>query len=223
MKNSKSIYIFIIFATLIIIGIILYFYFTNISNNNLNSDISGTRTSYDLNNSQNTENNKAMQNTQQENIVPKETQISTFSTEILDNSEGRLTNIRITCDILNNTIIEPGQTFSFNEIVGQPSSARGYQEASIIINGEHETGIGGGNCQVSSTLYNAILEAENLSIIERNEHGGSGVAYVEKGKDAAVSYGSLDLKFRNDNNYKIKILMSSDDINITASIYKIEY
>ena len=80
----------------------------------------------------------------------------------------------------------------------------------------------GGNCQVSSTLYNAVLEIPTLTIIERNEHGGSGVAYVSEGKDAAVSYGSLDFQFRNDNDYKIKIMMDSDDVTITASILKIE-
>lgn len=77
-----------------------------------------------------------------------------------------------------------------------------------------------GNCQVSSTLYNAILNIPTFTIIERSEHGKE-VAYVPKGKDAAVSYGSLDFKFRNDNNYKVKIKLDTDDKNITATIFMI--
>ena len=84
-----------------------------------------------------------------------------------------------------------------------------------------ETGIGGGNCQVSSTLYNAVLAVPTLTIIERSEHGKE-VGYVPKGKDAAISYGSLDFKFRNDNNYKIRIDIGSDDKNIIANIVKID-
>ncbi len=78
-----------------------------------------------------------------------------------------------------------------------------------------------GNCQVSSTLYNAVLNIPTLKIIERSEHGKE-VGYVPKGKDAAVSYGSLDFKFKNDNAYKVKLNLTTDDKNITATIFKIE-
>lgn len=80
---------------------------------------------------------------EEQKSAPTETQISTFSTKILDNSTGRLTNIRITCGILNGFIINPGDTFSFNNIVGKPTSERGYQEAKIIINHKAEMGLGG--------------------------------------------------------------------------------
>lgn len=132
-----------------------------------------------------------------------------------------MTNIKITCNALNGTIIEPNQTFSFNEIVGKPTSERGYQEAKIIIDHKTETGIGGGNCQVSSTIYNAVLAVPTLTVTERHEHGKD-VTYVPEGKDAAVSYGSLDLKFKNNNNYKIKLNIITDDKNITATLFKIE-
>ena len=227
MKNSKFTIVFLfIILIAIIIGVI--FIFNSSNNSNKNKDVQNTFVSTNNVESYNTDNTNIINQQAKEKVedaknnIPKETLVSAFSTDILDDSEGRLTNIKITCDILNNTTVEPGQVFSFNEIVGQPSSSRGYEEASIIINGEHETGIGGGNCQVSSTLYNAVLEAENLAIVERNEHGGSGVAYVPEGRDAAVSYGSLDFKFRNDNDYKIKITMETDDENITASMFKIE-
>jgi len=78
-----------------------------------------------------------------------------------------------------------------------------------------------GNCQVSSTLYNAVVAIPTLVIIERHEHGKD-VGYVPEGKDAAVSFGSIDFKFRNDNNYKIKINLVTDDANITATLTKIE-
>lgn len=77
-----------------------------------------------------------------QNATPKETEISSYSTTIKDNSEGRLTNISITCSTLNNTIIRNGQTFSFNETVGKPTAEKGYQEASVIINHKTEKGIG---------------------------------------------------------------------------------
>ena len=78
-----------------------------------------------------------------------------------------------------------------------------------------------GNCQVSSTLYNAVLLLPTLTVIERHEHGKD-VGYVPEGKDAAVSFGSIDFKFRNDNNYKIKINLITDDTNLTATLTKIE-
>lgn len=149
-----------------------------------------------------------------------ETEISTYSTTIKDNSSGRLVNIRLTCNALNGTIVNPGEIFSFNDVVGEPTVEKGYQEATIIINHESEKGIGGGNCQVSSTLYNSILAVPSLVVIERHEHGKD-VTYVPEGKDAAVSYGSLDLKFRNDTGNKIRIYLATDDKSITAKIIKI--
>jgi len=132
MKNSKLKYILIIIFLLVSIGSVIYFYVGN--NQESTTDTQGSRISAEVN-TQNT-------NTKKEE-VQKETKISTFSTTILDNSPGRLTNIRITCGILNGYIVNPGETFSFNNIVGEPTIDRGYQEAKIIINHKTETGIGG--------------------------------------------------------------------------------
>ena len=208
---KKNNYIFIIAFLIIIIGAIIYFtLFSNKEPSNNNSI--GSRISTNIN----------FESTNAEiEQIQKEVQLATYSTQIKDNSPGRLTNIRITCGIINGTIINPGQTFSFNEIVGQPTAARGYQEAKIIINHETEVGIGGGNCQVSSTLYNAVLAIPTLTVIERHEHGKD-VTYVPQDKDAAVSYGSLDFKFKNNNNYKIKLNVVTDDKTITTTIFKIE-
>ena len=81
---------------------------------------------------------------------------------------------------------------------------------------------GGGNCQVSSTLYNAVLSTPGLVVIERHEHSNN-VPYVQKGKDAAVAYGSYDFKFRNDTGHDVKITCSSDDSSVTTNIISIQY
>lgn len=156
----------------------------------------------------------------QEEEKNKETPIASYATKIKDNSAGRLENIRITCKAISGKVIEPGQRFSFNEIVGEPTTAKGYKEASVIIDHKTEKGIGGGNCQVSSTIYNAVLNVPTLVVTERHEHGKD-VTYVPDGKDAAVSYGSLDLKFRNDTGKRIRIDVTTDDSNISVAIVQI--
>ncbi len=208
---NKSKYVLIILLLIVIIGAIIYFYVSNKEpyNNENNNQISTNIESG---------NNEIGEETNETEV---ETQISSYSTQIKDNSAGRLTNIRLTFDIINDTVINPNETFSFNEIVGKPTAERGYQEAKIIIDHKTETGIGGGNCQVSSTLYNAVLAVPTLTVVERHEHGKD-VTYVPEGKDAAVSYGSLDFKFKNTNDYKIKINITTDDKNITATLIKIE-
>ena len=80
---------------------------------------------------------------------------------------------------------------------------------------------GGGNCQVSSTLYNAVLDAPGLVVTERHEHSNN-VPYVQKGKDAAVAYGSYDFKFRNDTGHDVKITCSSDGSGVTTNIISIQ-
>jgi len=206
---KKSFILF--FVTLIILlAIIAFFVFRN-SNNAFYNKNSATRLSTISN----------MQNNSSNNISKtSEEEISSFSTAIKDNEQGRLTNISLTCSALNNTIVKKGETFSFNNVVGKPTVQRGYQEASIIIDHKTERGIGGGNCQVSSTLYNAVLNIPNLAIIERHEHGKD-VTYVPEGKDAAVSFGSLDFKFRNDTQNDIKIEAASNNQTITIRLIQI--
>ena len=121
---------------------------------------------------------------------------------------------------MTNTEIKPGETFSFCNIVGKATKEKGYQEADIYVEGEKQQGLGGGNCQVSTTLYNAIIKVEGLEIVERHEHSGY-VPYIEKGKDAAVAYGSYDFKFKNNTNKIIKIVMECKEQDITAKIIEI--
>lgn len=157
----------------------------------------------------------------EEPSTPSEIDIANFSTKIYIKDSGRQHNIGLTTSKLNGTIVEPGETFSFCNTVGKATADKGYKKADIYDSeGNIIQGYGGGNCQVSSTLYNAVLTIPNLNIIERHEHSRK-VNYVEPGKDAAVSYGNIDFKFKNDNNYSIKIYASNAPDSVDIRIVKI--
>ena len=160
-------------------------------------------------------------NTNQTNIVKKETEIAQFSTKIHNKDSKRQNNITITCKALNGKEIKAGETFSFCNTVGKSTTAKGYQKADIYVDGKKEQGYGGGNCQVSTTLYNAVLQVNGLEVRERHEHSGH-VPYVEKGKDAAVSYGSYDFKFKNNTDNIIKINIENNENEIIAKLIKVE-
>ena len=100
----------------------------------------------------------------------------------------------------------PGEVFSYNQVVGERSIAAGYKEAPIYVNGKVEDGLGGGICQITTTLYNAVVYA-NLDVIERTNHQFV-PSYVGAGRDATVVYGAIDFKFKNNRNYPIKIVCS---------------
>lgn len=154
-------------------------------------------------------------------VTKKETEISSFSTKIYNKDEDRQNNIGITCRTLSTKEVQQGETFSFCDTVGKATHAKGYEEADIYVDGKKEQGLGGGNCQVSTTLYNAVLQVPQLEIVERHQHSGH-VPYIEKGKDAAVSYGAYDFKFKNNTNGVIKIIMENTAESITAKLIKIE-
>jgi len=120
-----------------------------------------------------------------------------------ENDRSRSVNIRLAVEAVNGTILLPGDNFSFNETVGKRTAEKGYHLANIYTSGGIAAGVGGGVCQVSSTLYNTALEA-NLKITERNPHMYA-VQYVPLGRDAAVSYGTEDLQFINTTNWPVKI------------------
>lgn len=124
-----------------------------------------------------------------------ETVIASFTTYFQSSEEGRSKNIELSALALNNIIVGDGDYFSFNTMVGERSEARGYQPAYEIVNKKMVMGIGGGICQTSSTLFNAIDQLA-LRITERHHHSLS-VGYVVAGRDATVSYGTLDFKFQN--------------------------
>lgn len=142
---------------------------------------------------------------------------SVFSTSYLSSSKERKNNIKISTEKLNGFKIEPGQTFSFNEVVGKRLSENGYKEANIIKDGNFVKGVGGGVCQVSTTLYNALLLA-NIDVTEVHKHTLP-VSYVKPALDAMVSWNTADLKFKNTTNYPIFILSHCNGSTLTFSIY----
>lgn len=131
--------------------------------------------------------------------------VSAFTTHFPRNPN-RTNNIRLAAGKLNGVVLAPGQRMSFNETVGRRTVEAGFMEAGVYKNGKHDTGIGGGICQVSTTLYNASLFA-NLKIVRRQNHSMP-VAYVPLGRDATVDYGSRDLVI--ENNYEIPIAVNSE-------------
>lgn len=159
--------------------------------------------------------------TNSNNVKKHEEQISTFSTKISQDDSDRQNNIKICCDELNGAIVKSGETFSFCDTVGQATEEKGYKKAETFDNkGNTIMGYGGGKCQVSSTLYNAVLEAPNLTVVERYPHSKK-VYYVPEGKDATVAYGSVDFKFKNDNDFNIKITAIDDGENVTITLFKV--
>lgn len=129
-----------------------------------------------------------------------------FSTKYAASNTNRTTNLKLAAKKINGTVLLPGETFSYNKVVGARTIAAGYKEAAIYQNGEVVDGLGGGICQISTTLFNAALFA-NLDIVELHNHQFV-PSYVGAGRDATVVYGSKDFKFKNNRNYAIKIQCS---------------
>ncbi len=143
--------------------------------------------------------------------------LGSFTTYYGTADTGRNENIRIAARSITQAIVMPGETFSFNDLIGECSTRTGYKESTIYLNGELSKGIGGGICQVSTTLYNAVLRA-NLEIVQRRNHSLS-VTYVPLGQDAMVSIGSSDFKFKNNRSYPIKVVASTATGSITCQIF----
>lgn len=132
--------------------------------------------------------------------------LSTFSTKYSTRDPDRTTNLQLAASKVNGTVVMPGETFSYNQTVGARTISAGYKEAPIYVSGEVVDGLGGGICQITSTLYNAVLYA-NLEIVERSNHQFV-PSYVSASRDATVVYGSIDFKFKNNRNYPIKLVAS---------------
>jgi vancomycin resistance protein YoaR len=143
--------------------------------------------------------------------------ISKYSTTFPASNKPRSFNIKLACELINGTVIYPGEAFSYNTVVGRRTPARGFKLATVFSNGKRVPGYGGGVCQVSTTLYNAAMLA-NLKIIERHNHSLP-VHYVPHGRDATVSYGSADLVFENTLPQPIKIMAKYATGKITLEIY----
>lgn len=143
--------------------------------------------------------------------------LSTFTTKYGTGDANRNINIALAAKSINSVVLMPGETFSYNDLIGECSTKTGYKAATIYMNGELSTGIGGGICQVSTTLYNTVLRA-NLEIVERRNHS-LGVTYVPSGQDAMVSIGTQDFKFKNNREYPIKVVAYVGTGSVTCQIY----
>ena len=152
----------------------------SINNQNQDNRYIASRTTITDNTINNSETNNIDITNSNDNINT-ESELSTFSTKIYTpNDESRQTNIRITCSKLDGTIVKSGETFSFCDTVGKATPEEGYEKADIFDkDGNVIKGYGGGNCQISSTLYNALLKLPNIEIIERHKHSKK-VYYVEE-------------------------------------------
>lgn len=148
----------------------------------------------------------------------QEEKISTFMTEMLDKEESRINNVILASRAIDNLVLQPGGEFSFNQVVGARTAERGFQEATILVGTQQSTGIGGGICQVSSTLFQAALGA-NLEITEHHSHQKP-VPYIEEGKDATVA-SNADFRFRNTLEQPIRIDVTANGGAVTVDIFKV--
>lgn len=203
MKNTK--WIFIALAILFLMGICIYFFFFAKPNQNFNPT-TGTRVSQNVNeqNVNQPENTETIKNESIGVTERLEKEIAKFSTKIMEEDNHRDNNMEISLSKLNGTVVKNGDTFSFNKVVGSPTPEKGYEKAGVFVQDQYKKDYGGGNCQVSTTLYNAVLKVKGLEVTERHEHTQE-VYYVPLGKDAAVAYGEIDLKFENHTGHDIKI------------------
>lgn len=132
--------------------------------------------------------------------------LSNFSTNYAASNRNRTTNLILAANKINGTVLMPGETFSYNKVVGARTIAAGYKEAPIYVQGRVEDGLGGGICQITSTLYNAVVYA-NLEVTQRTNHQFV-PSYVTASRDATVVYGAIDFQFKNNREYPIKLVCS---------------
>jgi vancomycin resistance protein YoaR len=143
--------------------------------------------------------------------------MASFYTDVAGGNPDRANNIKLGSASINGTLMAPGEIFSFSDTVGRITREKGYRDAPIIVGDELVPGLGGGLCQVSTTLYNAVLYA-NLDIIERHNHSMS-ISYIPLGRDATVAIGSLDLKFKNNRDHYIIIGAELNNLRLTFRIF----
>ena len=170
----------------------------------------------DSNNSQNSEkkDEKTKGSDTSENI-------SDFSTKLPKDTKARYSNIDLACETLNNTIVKSGEIFSLWNTLGCPTKEKGYKKAKAFTSGgKIKYSYGGGICQVSTTIYNAILKLDGIKILERHEHSRD-VIYIKDGKDAAVSYKTADLRFKNNLEYDIRLKADVKNNKVVIEIEKV--
>jgi len=143
--------------------------------------------------------------------------ISTYTTEYSSGNKPRVNNIHTLADALDGTLIPPGGSFSFNDTIGPRTAAKGYQEAAAIVNGKLVPQLGGGICQVGTTIFNTVFES-GLPVLQRRNHSFY-ISHYPKGRDATVSWGGPDFKFKNDTPDWVLIATGYSNSSLTISLY----
>ena len=213
-------YLWIFLILIIVVGIAIFAF--NKNNNKSESNYIANKTVAEINPQENLENN-TMNTIKSEYKKGEENgeELSEFSTKLPKDTRARYSNIDLACDTLNGTVVKKGETFSLWNVLGCPTKEKGYRKAKTFTsNGEITQSYGGGICQVSTTIYNAVLEAQGLDIKERHEHSRD-VVYIKDGKDAAVSYKSADFKFKNTLDYDIKIEAKVENNKVKIKLVRI--
>lgn len=205
----------------------IYWFNSNNKNSSNNNSYNAARTTGNTSNTTIVENDTITDNavtneekTEQKNTY-SEKQISSFSTKIYTKESDRQNNISVACSSLNGTTVKNGDTFSFCNTVGKTSTSKGYEKADVFVDGDVTEALGGGICQVSTTLYNAVRSVSKLDVTERHSHSND-VPYIEDGKDAAVAYGSYDFKFVNNTGNTIKIEAKNTKDKVTIKLYELK-
>lgn len=152
-----------------------------------------------------------------EDLKTVDTLLGSYSTSLQGSSPGRLENIKLAAEKTSGVLLMPGEEYSYNEHTGERNAANGYKNATVIVSGEAVQGVGGGVCQVSTTLYNAVLYA-GLDIVKVSNHSIPS-SYVDKGRDATVSNGSIDFVFKNNYDLPVYIKNYYSNGRITCQVY----
>lgn len=206
---KKSLWIFILL--ILIIGIVIFAFK---GNKDKEESYTAERTVSESNNI-----NEDINVSDKEEKIEEE--LAEFSTRLPNDTQDRDDNIKLACKTLNGTKVKAGETFSFWDNLGCPTKEKGYKEAKTFTsNGEVTESYGGGVCQISTTIYNAVLKVDGLEVKERHEHSRE-VPYIKDGKDAAVSYDTADLKFKNTLGYDIKIEAKVEDRKVKIKLIRI--
>ena len=143
--------------------------------------------------------------------------LSTFSTDFDPDNKARVNNIRTLAKAIDGSLIPPGGVWSLNGKVGERTAAKGYSEANAIVNGKLVPQLGGGICQVATTVFNAIFFSGE-PVVERQNHSFY-IKHYPKGRDATVNWGGTDLKFRNDTPYYILLKTNTKTASVVVSLY----
>lgn len=207
MKKS----LWILFVLILIIGIAIFAFYNNSKADTYTAERTSTKSENSV------QENVTISDNSEENAE----ELAEFSTKLPKDTKERDDNIKLACDTLNNTVVESGKIFSLWDILGCPTKEKGYQKAKTFTSdGEVKQSYGGGICQISTTLYNAVLKVDELQIKERHEHSRD-VPYIEDGKDAAVSFDTADFKFENTLNHDIKIEAKVEDKKVKIKLIRI--